>query len=197
HYSTSAEWVTPIWRSKLPSPLWGEGLGVRKRLSRSGRTFNKGTPERGRGSIHQIHSNLSTKPRVRGRSLIVSLPANLGYRAALSAHIARESSSTHFGQNMHRARYRGTRREVTAGAADECEVCVARPSGGSCGRSGWGAAAQNPWVSTPSAALNLLERFWNAIRAVNSTMASSSKWRRKRAKCSADGCRSEHVTASA
>src|SRR5690606_24982611 len=58
HYSTSAEWVTPIWRSKLPSPLWGEGLGVRKRLSRSGRTFNKGTPERGRGSIHQIHSNL-------------------------------------------------------------------------------------------------------------------------------------------
>jgi hypothetical protein len=36
-----------------------------------------------------------------------------------------------------------------------------------------GGLAQNPWDGTSSAALNLFDRFWQAIRPVSSTMASS------------------------
>src|SRR3972149_4180759 len=42
-------------------------------------------------------------------------------------------------------------------------------------------AAQNPCAGTPSAALNLLDMFWNATSAVSSTSSSSSNSRRRRA----------------
>jgi hypothetical protein len=47
------------------------------------------------------------------------------------------------------------------------------------------ATAQKPWAETPSAALNLLDMFWNATRAVSSMIASSLKCSRNREICSA------------
>lgn len=38
-----------------------------------------------------------------------------------------------------------------------------------------GGSRQKPWGATFNALLNLLERFWKAIRPVSSTSASSSK----------------------
>ncbi len=60
-----------------------------------------------------------------------------------------------------------------------------------------GGIGQNPCEGTSSALLNLLERFWKAMRPVSSTMASSSKNCLRFAISSSLTCRSVKVIASA